>query len=374
MQHSVYPIKDATIYERKPDTNTGLDQIIELEKITAKTIDSDSVYWDYNYNSRILLQLDINEIKNLIQNGTVKKTNKYYLNLFSAHAENLSLSYSIYAYAVSQSWNPGKGYFIATPPIKEGVSWTYRDGYFDRTGKQWANSSFVAGTTGSYVTQKGGGNWYYQSGYIASQSFDQENPDIRMNITDIVHKWISGSIPNNGLIIKRSHNDEKSSEEMGSVKFFGRETHTIFIPRLDIVWKDSDFSGTSSFAQVPNEDFIIHCKNKRASYFPTDKTKFRFLVRDRIPVKTYATSSNYIKSKRLPTSSYYAIQDEQTSMYVVPFDDNNVISCDNKGNYFKVNFNTFLPNRYYKVLIKVKMDGGDIEKTIDDSIYFKVSK
>jgi hypothetical protein len=374
MQHSVYPIKDATIYERKPDTNTGLDQIIELEKITAKTIDSDSVYWNNNYNSRILLQLDINEIKNLIQNGTVKKTNKYYLNLFSAHAENLSLSYSIYAYAVSQSWNPGKGYFIATPPIKEGVSWTYRDGYFDKTGKQWASSSFVAGTTGSYVTQKGGGNWYYQSGYVASQSFDQENPDIRMNITDIVHKWISGSIPNNGLIIKRSHNDEKSSEEMGSIKFFGRETHTIFIPRLDIVWKDSDFSGTSSFAQVPNEDFIIHCKNKKASYFPTDKTKFRFLVRDRIPVKTYATSSNYITSKRLPTSSYYAIQDEQTSMYVVPFDDNNVISCDKKGNYFKVNFNTFLPNRYYKVLIKVKMEGGDIEKTIDDSIYFKVSK
>jgi hypothetical protein len=79
-------------------------------------------------------------------------------------------------------------------------------------------------------------------------------------------------------------------------------------------------------------------------------------------------------SKRLPTSSYYAIQDEQTSMYVVPFDDRNVISCDNKGNYFKLDFNTFLPNRYYKVLIKVKMDGGDIEKTIDDSIYFKVSK
>ena len=56
---------------------------------------------------------------------------------------------------------------------------------------------------------------------------------------------------------------------------------------------------------------------------------------------------------------------------IVPFDDRNVISCDNKGNYFKLDFNTFLPNRYYKVLIKVKMDGGDIEKTIDDSIVRK---
>jgi len=374
MQYSVYPIKDATIYERKPDTNTGLDQIIELEKISSKTTDSDNVYWGYNYNSRILLQIDTAEINRLIQNGTIKKSSKYYLNLFSAQADNLSLSYPIYAYPVSQSWNQGRGYYISSPPIKEGVSWTYRDGYFGMTGKQWASSSFVAGTTGSFATNKGGGNWYYQSGYVASQSFNQESPDIRMNITNIVHKWISGSIQNNGLIIKRSDDDEKSSEEMGSIKFFGRETHTIFIPRLDIVWNDADFSGTSLFSQVPNEDFILHFKNKKASYYPTDKTKFRFLVRDRIPVKTYSTSSNYISSKRLPTSSYYAIQDEQTSMYVVPFDDNNVISCDNKGNYFKIDFNTFLPNRYYKVLIKVKMEGGDIEKTIDDSIYFKVSK
>jgi hypothetical protein len=374
MQYSVYPIKDATIYDKKPDTNTGLDQIIELEKISSKTIDSDNVYWGDNYNSRILLQIDTTEINKLIQNGTIKKSSKYYLNLFSAQSENLSLSYSIYAYPISQSWNQGRGYYNSSPPIKEGVSWTYRDGYFGMTGKQWASGSFVAGTTGSYLTKKGGGNWYYQSGFVASQSFDQESPDLRMDITNIVHKWISGSIQNNGLIIKRSNNDEKSSEEMGSIKFFGRETHTIFIPRLDIVWNDADFSGTSLFSQVPNEDFILHFKNKKASYYSTDKTKFRFLVRDRIPVKTYSTSSNYITSKRLPTSSYYAIQDEQTSMYVVPFDDRNVISCDNKGNYFRVNFNTFLPNRYYKVLIKVKMDGGDIEKTIDDSIYFKVSK
>jgi len=374
MQYSVYPIKDATIYERKPDMNTGLDQIVELEKISAKTVDSDGIYWDYNYNSRILIQLDTNEISKLIQNNTIKKSSKYYLSLYSAYAENLSLSYSIYAYPVSQSWDQGRGYFIANPPIKEGVSWKYRNGYFNNTGKEWPTGSFVAGTTGSYVTIKGGANWYYQNGYYSSQSFNQENPDLRMNITNIIHKWISGSIPNNGLIIKRSDADEKSSEELGSIKFFSRETHTIFSPRIDIVWNDSNFSGTSSFSQINNEDFIVYFKNKKSSYFPSDKTKFRFLVRDRIPVKTYSTSSNFLTSKRLPTSSYYAIQDEQTSLYIIPFDDNNVISCDNKGNYFNVNFNTFLPNRYYKVLLKVKMEGGSIEKTIDESIYFKVSK
>lgn len=374
MQYSVYPIKDATIYERKPDMNTGLDQIIELEKISAKTIDSDGIYWDYNYNSRILIQLDTNEISRLIQNNTIKKSSKYYLSLYSAYAENLSLAYSIYAYPVSQSWDQGRGYFISEPSIKEGVSWRYRNGYFNNTGKEWPTGSFVAGTTGSYVTIKGGANWYYQNGYYASQSFNQENPDLRMDITNIIHKWISGSIPNNGLIIKRSDTDEKSSEELGSIKFFSKETHTIFTPRIDIVWNDSNFSGTSSFTEINNEDFIVHFKNKKASYFPSDKTKFRFLVRDRIPVKTYSTSSNFLTSKRLPTSSYYAIQDEQTSVYVVPFDNNNVISCDNKGNYFNVDFNTFLPNRYYKVLLKVKMEGGSIEKTIDESIYFKVSK
>lgn len=374
MQYSLYPIRDTTIYEGKPNINTGLDSIIELEKISHNIADSNNVFYNYNYNSRILLQIDSNEINKLIQNGTIKKSSKYYLNLFSAQADNLALSYHLYAYPVSESWSSGKGYYNSSPSIKEGVSWTYRDGYFNNTGKQWTSSSFSAGTTGSYVTQKGGGTWYYQSGYVASQSFDQESPDLKLNITSIIHKWISGSIQNNGLIIKRSTFDENSCEEQGSIKFFSRETHTIFSPRLDIVWNDKDFSGTSSFVEISNEDFVLHFKNKKASYYPTDKTKFRFLVRDRIPVKTYSTSSNFLLSKRLPTSSYYAIQDEQTSMYVVPFDDNNIISCDNKGSYFNVNFNTFLPNRYYKVLLKVQMEGGDIEKTIDDSIYFKVGK
>jgi hypothetical protein len=83
MQYSVYPIKDATIYDKKPDTNTGLDQIIELEKISSNTIDSDNVYWGYNYNSRILLQIDTVEINKLIQNGTIKRSSKYYLKLYT---------------------------------------------------------------------------------------------------------------------------------------------------------------------------------------------------------------------------------------------------------------------------------------------------
>jgi hypothetical protein len=43
MQYSVYPIRDATIYEGKPDLNSGLDSIIELEKISSNVADANDI-------------------------------------------------------------------------------------------------------------------------------------------------------------------------------------------------------------------------------------------------------------------------------------------------------------------------------------------
>ncbi|HAI41357.1 MAG TPA: hypothetical protein DCM40_26220, partial [Maribacter sp.] len=73
----------------------------------------------------------------------------------------------------------------------------------------------------------------------ASQSFQNEAPDIRMNVTDIVDKWITSNITNNGFIVKRPHSDEISGDILGSIKYFGRESHTIFVPKLEVVFDDS---------------------------------------------------------------------------------------------------------------------------------------
>ena len=66
MYKIIYPDVDSTIYEKYPDRNTSIDQIIELTKYTVgerkdDVIDPTSA-WESNYNSRILIKFDVAEI------------------------------------------------------------------------------------------------------------------------------------------------------------------------------------------------------------------------------------------------------------------------------------------------------------------------
>ena len=98
------------------------------------------------------------------------------------------------------------------------------------------------------------------SGYEASQSFQNESPDVRMDVSDITNKWLSSNLSNNGFIVKRTYADEISGEVLGSLKFFGRESHTIFVPRLEVAWNDTTFANTSS-AEISADTYVPYIKN-----------------------------------------------------------------------------------------------------------------
>jgi hypothetical protein len=60
-------------------------------------------------------------------------------------------------------------------------------------------------------------------------------------------------------------------------------------------------------------------------------------------------------------------------MTIVDFDENYTkISADEVSSYFTVYMDGLEPERYYKVLIKVIIDGSTI--IFDDDYYFKVKK
>ena len=91
-----------------------------------------------------------------------------------------------------------------------------RDG--ETTGTQWVSGSNSAG-----------GRWVSGSTYEASQSFDHETSDMRMNVTDIVKHWLSGShsgdvLHNNGFIVKRSGSigNSDTNVEEGNTNRFGQ--------------------------------------------------------------------------------------------------------------------------------------------------------
>ena len=353
---------DASIYLQQPDQNAGRDEILEVGKL---------YYGSTKDIARTLIKFDTGSIKYTIQNDTTGNW-KTYLVLHSANASEIPLQYSIYANAVSQSWGMGTGTKFDNITT-DGVSWKYKDGI-----NRWQDNAiggtayYIAGTTGSANAE--GGTWYITGS--ATQSFSNEPDDVRMDVTNIIHQWISGSLPNNGFIIRHSIDAENDTSDYGVLKFFSKETNTIYEPKLELVWDDSVFqtgslspiSGSNSLDVFENTKILV--TNLQKEYFQNTKTKIRIKGRDLFPLKSFTSQFEYDQSKYLPTSSYYQIEDYKTNEVIIPFGDYSKISCDSKSNYFYLDTATYPINRTYRLKIKVISDG--ITKIIDDRLIFDV--
>lgn len=368
----IYPSKDATLYELYKARNTGTDQILELTKLTVGQPISflEDEYEASTFNTRILMQFDLTTISASLVAGKISSDFTASLIINATEAENLSIAYDVMAHAVSGSWDNGTGFYNNDPQITNGVSWQFRSS--KESGRIWETGSLAGNVTSSWSTNGGGGVWYTGSGYEASQSFNHELPDIRMDITPIVRTWLSQSIENHGLLIKFPTATELDSSSLGSIKFFSLETHTIYIPRLEFAWDDSEQSGTGSFTEIGSEDYVMSIKNLRESYRSGEIAKIRLFTRSQYPTLTYSTSSLYVLGNRIPTSSYYQVTDVWTEDVIVPFSNGTKLSCDSSGNYFKIDMSSFLPERYYKFQIKSEFEGGNVTKIVDDGFLFKV--
>lgn len=372
--------RDTTLYERYPDLNTGNDQILELSKNTAGTrLSVESPISANTYNSRIIVDFgsQITALTTAVNNGEIPTIGNnegeasVYLNLRAASAEDLPYDYTLYAYPVSQSWTSGNGTFGDTPGSTVGASWYYRDSA--DIGTYWDTGSAHSSGDQSATETIGGGTWITGSGYEASQSFSNEAPDLRMNVTDIVSKWVTGDIDNYGFLIKRSKSAETNNDIFGKIQYFAQNTNTIYVPRLEVAWDDVDHSGTSSLSEISSETYVPYFKNIRNEYRESERAKFRIGVRPEFPEKSYQTQSFFITEDRLPTSSFFSIKDAVTEETIIPFDTTATkISCDSKGSYFKLRLNTFMPERHYKIVLKIERDGADDTQIHDEGFFFKV--
>ena len=108
-------------------------------------------------------------------------------------------------------------------------------------------------------------------------------------------------------------------------------------------------------------------------YSENEKAKIRVYGNQRYPAKTYTTQSYYTQKYYLPSSSYYEIRDAHTDEVILPFNTTgSKISCDSDGNYFNLWMDSFQPERFYRVVIKIETDNGDNVQIFDNNYYFKV--
>ena len=167
--YKIFPSADATIYSAYPAKNTGRDEVLEVSvknskdslRFTNRSLLDQSPYYNYdlavndNYTipsfvaalpdvRRSLLQFsneDINILRTFASQS-ISSSWEAALRLNLAFAQNLNTTYSLEAYAVSQSWSMGTGKYAITPEIRNGVCWMNTGPY--QASPLWATLPFVS--------------------------------------------------------------------------------------------------------------------------------------------------------------------------------------------------------------------------------------
>ena len=215
----------------------------------------------------------------------------------------------------------------------------------------------------------------------SEQSFTNQSPDVDVEITDMVNSWLNGTIDNYGMQIRFSGSQETDSETFGHLKFFSRNTHTIYSPKLEVRWDDSSFS-TGELNELTMSglaDNFLYMKGLRESYKVGERVKFRVGARKRYIQKTFSNSVQTVTGSFITEGKgFYAIKDVATDEFIVPFEDNQDVSytklsCDSDSNYFIQYLDGFYPDRVYKILLKLKYDDGQ-EQIFDNDFEFIVKR
>jgi hypothetical protein len=338
--------KDASVYLQQPDQNCGLDEVLEVSKV---------FYGNIKDVSRALLKFDIEPLSASIASGDVTMSSAE-LVLRETESEELPLDFTINIHPISQSWEMGKGTRFDNIETA-GVTWNYREGDSSLRWVDVVNNGipvFFGTSTGSFAGR--GGVWY--SDLSSTQTFSYKTRDINANITSIVQSWLSGSIDNDGLIVKHTNAVEEDTNDYGILKFFSKETNTIHQPKVRIGWDDVSFT-TGSLTELTSENIKVGIKNFKKEYKVNTTPKLRVVGRDLYPIKTFSSTAQYGNSKFLPTTSYYQIKDYHSDDVIVPFSNYTKLSCDSTGNYFNLNLSNWEVDRVYKVEFKITIDGVD---------------
>jgi hypothetical protein len=391
--YKIFPTQDATLYSLFPQMNTGLDEIIEATLTTF-------AYSDPNPQaSRFLIQFSEEEIDDILQNkigitGSSQLLNnnlwKANLQCFVATVTGLNKNTTVECYPIAGEWGMGTGRYLDDPISTDGTSWYWQDysgstlwptifnALPNRTG-----SYTGSGTSNEQNPYAGGGVWWTGSNvsYFNSNTYPisasvtfgfYENKDLNFDITNAIRARYTGAISPDGFIIKQETEFIYNKDIQPELKYFSRDTNTIYPPALQFSWRDYSFNTGSSTQTILNTlPATINLAQNPGVFFSQSVNRFRLNARPEFPIQLWTTGSVYLNNYYLPTASYYAIKDLETNEYVVEFDTQfTQLSADATSSYFDVYMNGLEPERYYAILIKSNIAGTT--QVFDNQYYFKV--
>ena len=271
---------DGTTFQ---DKNTGKDEVLELKK----------VFFDRTFHAptRVLIQFNTNEVENYISSSILPSDYKINLRMYETEGvSGLSEEYKIAAYPLSQEWDEGVGKEADDPKTTDGCSWLYRKNRDGATEISWTDNG------GTYI-----------AGDEVTQSFSSESPDINMDITTMAKKWFGGVNENYGLLLRLSGSRESSTGSFEDLKFFSRQTNTIYSPKLEVQWDDSthSFGSLTPLDVSGNSENYLYRLHAREAYKENETVKFRFGARKRYIDKSFSTSVQTVSGSYLGEGSCF---------------------------------------------------------------------
>ena len=370
--YRIFPDKDSFIFSETETGNAGRDEIVEIagykgtldgtgqaSRIVTKFLDSEI---DSVINDKITLALT----------GSMSASLKMYL----ADASDIPVEYVLYAYPVyipgSGEWDNGTGKFLDSPINRTGVTWKHKNG---GQLNAWSTAGFTTFTTASFINAKeGGGNWYTASNGV-DMEFHQSHSissthDMDIDVTSAVKQIYDDILPNKGFLVKLQNEYEFYTTASIRLKYFSKDTNTIYPPFLEFGWDDRTYD-QGDLSLLTTDIATIDIKNNKGRYPDVGKQRFRITARPTYPTRTFTTSSIYLNNHVLPSASYWGLRDENTEEMIVDFNtDFTKISCDSKGSFFDVFMDGLQPERYYRILVKTTLDESTV--VVDDQNIFKV--
>ena len=366
MHHFIFPTQDTWISSGSSivdgasfkDQNFGRDQILEVKKEFYNS--------SFNFQTRALVQFsgtDFTELSESVSSGKIINP-KYFLKLYEAEGNaEISEDYKLAVQPISESWIEGTGKNGDNPKTTNGCS--------------WENSSNPKG--GSAITWSNNGATVLNIS-SSTQTFSNQSPDVEVEVTNMVNGWLSNQYGNYGMLVSFSGSQETDSTTFGHLKFFSKQTHTIYQPRLEVRWDDhlpctgSNTGSLNELTMSGLSDNFLYMRGLREEYREGERIKFRVGARKRYIQKTFSNSVQTVTGSFITEGSgSYAIKDIATDEFIVPFSGFTSMSCDSNSNYFIQWLDGFYPDRVYKIQLKIKYDDGQ-EQIFDDNFEFIVKR
>ena len=267
------------------DLNTGINPVSEL--LIGK------------HTTRILCYFDHSKIKKMMEDGIMPDTAKisHRLKITNAgsidftmihHTESSSVgdclkkrasSFDLIFFLIPQTWDAGKGFdyskneflqdFYDTKSKDFGNRLISTDGcnwYQPRNGFKWDEEGVYSNETLTKEYEK----YSTPSGstiVFARQRFDIGGENIDIDITDIVNKFVSGELENNGIGIAFAPALERLGEDKNSilsladnyVGFFTPKTNTFFEPFVETRYCDYIDDDRANFVLNKNNRLYLYC-------------------------------------------------------------------------------------------------------------------